>query len=99
MRRGPGHSRFKLSAFIASRVLHGRPRGGGRIDNACGASPATLCFHPSKLKTLSLSLLEVVLAVLGTKDKNEKIKVAPERLAGSLLEVILALLGTIFCIF
>ena len=40
MRGGPGDSRFELKALLIH-IQHGRPRGGGRIDNACGASPAT----------------------------------------------------------
>ena len=47
MRGAPGDSRFELSALLIH-IWHGRPRGGGRIDNACGASPATPCFHASK---------------------------------------------------
>ena len=47
MRGGPGDSRFELKALLPL-VLHGRPRGGGRIDNACGASPATPSAQSTK---------------------------------------------------
>ena len=59
MRGAPGDSRFKLSAFL-NHILHGRPRGGGRIQTL--RAFRWTCFRNSRLRNLKSSYYHIIVS-------------------------------------